>query len=847
MISNPIVSGLQIDKSFNTNDYNAIYILACNNPKIISDKIYNLMIDREEFNEISKSLVLIKAPIKLIDNVNHQTRINILSSTVLEKYNIHNYKLEEKNLVLPILNISYYDIKLYISQYNSSTNLPDIYKLFTLNRYFNVNMKEHILQYLERSILNLNDTNYWTYNDNCIFINLTKYFNRRMISISCLKNIYKDLGDYLQGINRNASYTDPSKINQRLNYRVNYNNIFTKEDIIELLEKLPDKEQYLLICNLLITKSYCHLILNNITILKMIKTKFRMYAQLFRYLISYAWLRFYFEESIKKSYITKEDQFIFDIDTASELPVYPFSLKYPKLNPYMPILVSTGDLNPENNIGCVSDYKMNSKTVTYEGICNLEQFRRNLNIFCSGDPNFNMFENIEWTNDKLALGGSAFCACVQKSHPLINNFNNYTKSDERLKRYYNEYYAKSDIDIMFLTTDYFDFYNKVKNFYNQIVKNVCKYNLYAQPQHFKLLCDKQIFLFITEKDIDDVLTLNPDYKKEDIINSLDNDNIKNLFKSLLDAEINKYSEKLLSNILPEQLNDYKVSYPDYVNFNDYTFKLRLIKKKEDIDTENDSPKYPDYETNICIRYKYKITSAHLDYPFELFMVKYNDFFATVQTFHLPCVRGYYNGENVYMTPSCISAHLTYMNLDYKYFSGNCNPVEIINKYRMRGFGTWLNEREKIVYLKYCGIVPFWNNLYNIVPTSPPTLVSNLGSLNLNHKLYQPRLYNLESFNTDIPIDIDKGYNIKNPVNNKITTMREYFEEVDQYFTSTTINNVENLAVKKDIIINIFKNVETINDKGSINPLEKWLIEAIWNIMAQTNVTTSPIKLRAYKL
>jgi hypothetical protein len=122
----------------------------------------------------------------------------------------------------------------------------------------------------------------------------------------------------------------------------------------------------------------------------------------------------------------------------------------------------------------------------------------------------------------------------------------------------------------------------------------------------------------------------------------------------------------------------------------------------------------------------------------------------------------------------------------------------------------------------------------------------LGSLNLNHKLYQPRLYNLESFNTDIPIDIDKGYNIKNPVNNKITTMREYFEEVDQYFISTT-NSIENLAVKKDIIINIFKNVETINDKGSINPLEKWLIEAIWNIMAQTNVTTSPIKLRAYKL
>lgn len=823
IINNPIISSLQIDQSVNTNDYNTIYILAYNNSKPLNENIYSLMIKKEEFNEISKNLVLIKAPISLVKNYNHLTRINILSSNVIERYNINNYKLAEKNLVLPILNISCDDIKLYISQYNSSKSLIDIYKLSTLNKYFNVDIKENILQYLQKNIANLNESNYWTENYNCFAINLTLQFTKRRLSLYHLKNSNRELTDYLKDIHKSNNYIDPSKIISKYKFRINKNDVFTKEDIIQLLDKLPDKEQYLLICNLLITKSYCHLILNNIHVLKMIKIKFKIYAQLFRYLIGYAWVRFYFEESVKKSYITKDDQFIFDINTASELPIYPFSMKYPKLNPYMCILVSDHMLNSEFNIGCVSDYKKKTKIITNAGICNLEEFRKNLNIFCTGDQNFNIFEGIEWANDKLALGGSAICACIQKYHPLTNNFNHYIEGEERMKRYYNEYYAKSDIDIMFLTGNYFDFYDRVKRFHNQIITNVCAHNLYAQPHHFKLVCNKQAFLFISDKDIENVLINNPEYQREDIINNLENDNIKDLFKDLLDIEIIKYKERLLINISAEQLNKYKLDYPDYINFTNCIFKLRLINKKEDIDSDID------YETNICIRYKYKVTSPHLDYPFELFMVKYTDFFATVQSFHLPCVRAYYNGENVYMTPSCISAHLTYMNVDYKYFTGNCSPIEIINKYRMRGFGTWLNEDEKIVFLKYSSDVPFWNNLYNIKLSIMKTITSNLGSLDLNHKLYLPRIYNLENFYEEIPIDINKGYYIiSNLTNFKISSKHEYFLEIDEYFN----NKFSHMNC-------IVQNLETINSKGSINPIEKWIIEASWNIMNQPILEEPP--------
>ena len=96
---------------------------------------------------------------------------------------------------------------------------------------------------------------------------------------------------------------------------------------------------------------------------------------------------------------------------------------------------------------------------------------------------------------------------------------------------------------------------------------------------------------------------------------------------------------------------------------------------------------------IKINYKYRITSPHLNHPLEIFKIYGVCQMGIVSQFHLPCVRAFYDGSNVYMTPSCISAHLTYMNIDYKYVSGLNDPMEIINKNRMRGFGTWLNETE----------------------------------------------------------------------------------------------------------------------------------------------------------
>lgn len=43
--------------------------------------------------------------------------------------------------------------------------------------------------------------------------------------------------------------------------------------------------------------------------------------------MSYGWLTMYLEESIKKTQITINDRFIFDIETANKLPHFPWNIE----------------------------------------------------------------------------------------------------------------------------------------------------------------------------------------------------------------------------------------------------------------------------------------------------------------------------------------------------------------------------------------------------------------------------------------------------------------------------------------------------------------------------------------
>lgn len=862
-MQNPLVASQQIDTNdidIISREYYNIYILTLKeNITTIDESIYSYTIDKEVYNKICDNIILLKAPLSLIKNFTHYSKIIILSKSAIEKFNVNNYQLQDKNLVLMMLNISYQNIKLYLLQYEKTNTLVDIYKTIVVNKYFNIDFTNYTaLEVLKKNILNISESNYWTYSYNCL-PNLSLCFEKRKLNYHYLKNINKDFENYLKDALKKSNYIDPSRVllTSEYKYKINTNNIFSKEEITNLLMGLPNRERFFLFCNLIISKSYSHLVLNNQPLLLFMKPTISKFIQLFRYLFGYAWIRFYFEESIKKSYMTKDDQFIFTIDTAASLPIFPFSMSQPKMNPYCTILVNDQILNSEYNIGGFFDYKESQitkfknkhKFFSNNGIATLDEFRKNLNVFLTGNPLKNILENIDWEKLNIAIGGSIMCACIQKHHPLIDLFSNYNE-DEGLKRYYNEYYANADVDIMFLGEDVLDFMDRVKVFYNQIVINTCIMNSYAETSHIKLVCNKFVYLFVTENDIKEIISKNSEFTYDQIIHNFEKTEVKNLFLDLLTNQLEKYKKNFFSKLSEDQIEKYEVQYNDYINFDNLEFRIRLSKKKDET-VDNDSDNETDnYKTGIGITYKYRIQSPHLDFPFELFMVKYS-FMSVVQNFHLPCVRSYYDGNNVYLTPSCITAHLTYMNLDYKYFAGTKNPIEIINKYRMRGFGTWLNEDEKIIFLKYSVENQNWNNLYCINFTDEKSIVSNLGSLKIDHKIFRPRLFNPDDFIHSQPVDIQSGYFSVTSINSneKFETKHDYIIELDNRYNNRldiTKNPQHNLPSI------LFENLQTINFSGSINPVEKWIIESTWNMYnlkennPNPNLKLAPIKYKNIK-
>jgi hypothetical protein len=229
---------------------------------------------------------------------------------------------------------------------------------------------------------------------------------------------------------------------------------------------------------------------------------------------------------------------------------------------------------------------------------------------------------------------------------------------------------------------------------------------------------------------------------------------------------------------------------------------------EDVEYSLNINKELNEEIKLSINYKYSITSPHLLHNLEVFQVRYDDFFATVSRFHLPCVRAYYNGTTVLMSPSFITAHLTFMNIDYKYFAGSRDPIEIINKYRMRGFGTWLSPHEIKQYYAYTYAMPFWNVLLD---------TRDKAGLSVSNRFFRPRLYNEDNYLNTNPVDITDRYN--NYTSNYIVKYNttELDEELLKLYN-----------VKKTNVSTLLSSYRTIDHGLNICKLHKWLIPAIYH-------------------
>ena len=826
-------------------EYNTSVFVLCLKDNIENNdglsKIFNYKLTSDDMLNIVSSTELINvSPQFLYLNKNRLlSRAMVIDSDLLLKYydiqkNLNN-DIGDNIIVLPMINYNINHISLINTLLYNNIDINVTLDLINIlndisdkNEFVNTQINT-----LLEKILSL-DEKFWTKDNNCD-LNLTRYFVKRNYDNTLNKINQGGVGDLLdndndnndnndeldninndfEGKNRdddeseyNGTYQIPNRehINLRVLLNKNDKRIFyatnlekltlTKEYLKLLFEILDEKQQYLLLHALISSKDYCHLILNNKELLEFCAPLFEKYKSIVRYSLGYGWLSLYTEECIFKTRVTKNNRCVFDIDTASKLPLFPVTYKNLKLNPYFTLLVNDKNLNFTNeSIEPLLDYN------NIYGTCDMNEFQRRYNIFTTGNEKYNLFDGLNW--DKFAVSGSIIPACVQKGNPLLKFISlRETDNNRKWKIYFDTYYGNSDIDLMCNEPKILNFMDCANNVYETLKNNIGNYFGEDMQNKLKVNYIEALSIMIT-----------PYYKKhftDDFINNISADDIKNIIlnngyyankdrdnKNDDDKETeNKLLEKLYEFYLEEKnkLNGYLENILDISTMNliqqEY-FKNRKIEdmrcyyldkyiptKDEYMTRASDSEicyfindfkdvnnRVPESENYLVIKINENIRikfSHPLVKTTELFRCKGNDFFNVVAKFHLPCVRAYYQGNNVYMLPSFITSMMLGLNIDVKIFMGASSASNILNKYSLRGYGTILNDKE---YRQY-------NN-------------------NLENKIRDENLNKFLSINKIIYED---------------TLMKTYNSEYD---------NINNIVIKNDEL-NIF-NFRTIDAYGNVVP------------------------------
>lgn len=823
-----------------------------------AERIFNMILTKEDLQALSKYFALVSCTRRILYSGMQYKRGIRIEREYLEYFNHNSIKLDNDEIIIPMFELKEDMAKLHISLYDTSTTISDIPNVFSLNNYYNSDYQNRTQRQLSQIILGIKESDYWVTPHNCN-ITMTNQFMERsfqwkeiltdkikdtIISKTITNERDDDLVNVLDKLAKNDDgynlthlykpdiFVDLSNALKSQNKRTYYATVdnnelnITREQVSELFESLTsEKEMYDLFNTLLISKEYCHMVLNNYQVLSKMKPLINRFTPLYKYLLGYAWTSFYIEECLFKTKTTKNSRYVFDIRTGNLLPVFPFCSDDIYQNPYVTFLVSEKVSELSNNCMSLSMFEDHNGY----GIDTLERFRWKFNLFTTGDPTKNIFDGLEWGN-RYAISGSIIPAFLQVKSPLFDLVVN--RADPEYKQwltYFGHYYSDSDIDFMCNDESVFDFIDSINN-----VKQLVERNLSIVGEQVKVQVEPirstTIVIngqYLTEK-LNEIreYVCKPELTVEQTLANLSSNEIKEYFYGTYTDNKRKNNRAqrvaLKSKPVNPMYEDYfKVSSIDDINIVVVTYEIdkdsTVAKDCETCFYVNDFRTPENKVTNeknimllkIAENIKFKFRSERMLHCIEAFRVKSNDFFSVVGRFHLPCVRGYYNGDTAYLMPSCITANMTGINIDYKYFAGVRDPIDILNKYRMRGFGTILNSVERHHMTFYNGNVNKWGKMFAVDPKDKGSVKCLYGFKDIHHDIFKPGHF-LKGF----PIDSF------NKINRK---QIKSIDDIKRFYKAKYGYDPDKIG------LDMFK-FKTISPDGAVTPLNKWVINACWDLI-----------------
>src|SRR5579872_1990455 len=480
-------------------------------------KLYDPSTSVSQLAEYGQFLTCLLAPLKVINNSTIRQGLIKIGKDIMEVFNHHKYIFNDTVLVCMMLEVTETHVMNWIKMYDY-VEMDDFIKMKIFTSYYKISDKTSQKSLIEM-IKNTHDFQYWADPRNCNINSNHKFFNRKF-NLSFIRKwkipvnqIDEELKKILLTFNTPATKSKLNLPNDKYpsemttvkpvpNVRKSNINTYTKhtnpkntsfyglvdvshtnpiyEDIEELLlgRALTFQEKFYLMTHLLVSKTHCHLLLKNPKIMQATQPMWTRYAPVFKYLLGYAWVCFYNEEMIKKTKTISSDRYVFTLEQATQLPSYQIADDDPFQSPYFTLMVTENQIDFKGNFNGPKKIR----NLNY-GIVNPIEFKRRLNIFISGDSLIDMFEGANWSN--MAITGSCMAAVLPKNNPLfllftstkIGSDGNIEMADMELLRFYQEYYAHSDIDIACNHPNIMDFINHVKSTKSLIIQNLNKHQI----------------------------------------------------------------------------------------------------------------------------------------------------------------------------------------------------------------------------------------------------------------------------------------------------------------------------------------------------------------------------------
>lgn len=821
------------------------------------DIFFNKIVDRQQLYDLGSQFVLLPCSMNLLSNWNFKNISNIVDREHLEQmFSTKSITFDNNEIVIPMLELTESMVRINLSLYDKPYGLSDLGKFNDLISYYNRNFKKPIINQYIKYISDLQENQFWKNPMNCQSVNMTKMFEFRSFcsSFPNVKMIYSNnKSKIVDNVNKSKKISpvdDPQETlvsfdkclansGKRKYYIPDINNLkLSKSDITQMICSIDNEQELYHTFNcFLVSKDYCHLVLNNLDVLTKVQPLFEKYAPIYKVLIGYAWASFWIEENIMGVKVTKNFRHVFDINTANKLPSFPFTFEDLTQNPYLSLLINKDTMNIQNN--CLGLYCL--QDLSGYGICTLNQFKSRLNALLSGNSHIDMFNGLDWTH--YAISGSTISACLQKRPPLMHTIIDQGSEEKNWIAYFKQYYGDSDVDIICNDPSIFGFNEKVSD----LVK-VLSNNLKCGLSDFKIDPIKSLCVVLYPESFTEIAD---DFNKKTGFTHTAQD-LKDKFSSEISEDLKDYLYVHLYLIKKLQMNasirsekrdtneciKEFMKMTDKSNINIKLFTETFGENKHDKtihdseicfhinDFRDSEHKVPDDQNKIIIKIfdgiRFKISSKHMTKTIEIFNTKEQEFFSIVARFHFPCVRAYYQNNNVYMLPSCITSMMTGVNIDYRYFaSTNKDPTDIINKYRNRGFGVILTKEELNHVFNY-NTDPATNesSVFYLTREQIDSHVKMFGPKDMNDKIFRPLSY-IQGNSKDII---------------KETTNVEYIKSLDdlKQFYKTKYNYDSSKSV-----FDLFK-FKPITDDGCITPYKPWLESEYFDMM-RTPSESKPIQ------